>query len=144
MSDVVWQFEHAVECSASRSVAWSFWTDVANWERLEGEAVEWIRIEGPFEEGTHGATKSPGQDPYKWVIVELRHDEFAKIDLPLDGATFHNEMVMELLEADRTKITQRLSLSGPKAGALVEGMKMFETSAPQGLAKLAKAIEEAA
>ncbi len=144
MNDIVWQFEHAVECKATRSVAWSFWTDVTNWERLEGEAVEWIRIEGPFEEGARGATKSPGQDPYDWVIAELQHEEFAKIDLPLDGANFCNEMSMESLATDLTRITQRLSLSGPKAGPLVEGMKMFETSAPQGLAKLAKAIEEAA
>ncbi|MGX1928021.1 hypothetical protein [Flagellimonas sp. 2504JD4-2] len=59
----------------------------------------------------------------------------------LDGAVFYNEMKMEAMPSNRRKITQCLSLKGKKAANFVEGIKMFETSAPQGLSKLAEAIE---
>ena len=50
---------------------------------------------------------------------------------------------MEALAPERTQITQRLSLVGEKAKDLAGAMGMFETSAPQGLAKLTRVIEAA-
>ena len=63
MQTTLWEFEHAVECDADQFFAWSYWTDVSNWEKLEGEAVDWIRLYGPFALGTNGATKMPGHEP---------------------------------------------------------------------------------
>lgn len=142
MEDAAWEFQHSVECSASKSLAWSFWTDVSNWERLEGKAVEWIKIYGPFAAGTSGETKMPEQPPQPWIITQLEPERSARIEMPVAGAIFVNEMRMEALSLQRTRITQRLSLVGEKAKALAGAMGMFETSAPQGLAKLAKTIEE--
>ncbi|MCB0628253.1 MAG: hypothetical protein R2824_30380 [Saprospiraceae bacterium] len=143
MSITAWQFEHSVVCNASRSFAWSFWTDVSNWERLEGATVEWIKIDGPFAAGTLGATKSPGQDPQYWKITQLDLERSATIEVTLDGAVFKNRMVLESITQEQTRIIQRMSLAGEKAAGFAEGMRMFETSAPQGLGKLAKAIESA-
>ena len=50
-------------------------------------------------------------------------------------------MIFEIIDSEQTKINQRLFLKGIKAANFVEGMKLFEKTAPQGLAKLAKAIE---
>ncbi|NEO42632.1 MAG: hypothetical protein F6J90_42480 [Moorea sp. SIOASIH] len=136
-----WQFEHSVDCKAAKSFVWQYWTDVSNWERLEGEAVEWIRIEGPFAEGTSGATKIPGQEPHYWRISQLQAEFSATIEIQLDGALFLNKMTMKSISLDATRITQCLSLVGEKASNYAEGMKTFETSAPQGLVKLANAIE---
>lgn len=141
MPDIIWQFEHSVECNSNKSFAWAFWTDVSNWERLEGKAVEWIKLHGPFAVGTSGATKAPGQEPYTWKITQLDPERSATIEMPLDDAVFCNVMMMESIGADRTQIAQRLSLTGIKAADFAEGMRTFETNAPQGLAKLAKAIE---
>ncbi len=137
-----WEFQHTVDCRASKSFAWSFWTNVSNWERLEGKAVEWIKIYGPFVLGTKGETKMPEQPAQPWTITQLTPEHSATIEMPVAGAVFVNEMKMEALSDDRTRITQRLSLMGEKAAELAGGMAMFETSAPQGLAKLAKTIEE--
>lgn len=141
MSEAAWQFEHAVECKVNRSFVWSFWTDVSNWERIEGKAVEWIKLHGPFALGTFGETKMPGQEPQRWKIAQIDPGHSATIEMAVAGALFHNEMILESISPDQTRIVQRMSLTGEKALALAEGMKVFETSAPQGLAKLAKAIE---
>lgn len=141
MDEVYWKFEHSVECNAKKSFAWQFWTDVANWERLEGKAVEWIRLEGDFTLGASGVTKVPGQDPYHWNIAQFEPQHSATIEMPLDGAVLLNVMKMESIDPQRTKITQQLSLSGVNAANYAEGTQMFETSVPQGLAKLAKTIE---
>ncbi|MCE7995645.1 MAG: hypothetical protein HEP71_26945 [Roseivirga sp.] len=141
MNENVWQFEHSVECSAHKSFVWSFWTDVSNWERIEGKAVEWIKLDGPFAVDTAGATKLPDQAPTQWRITQLESESSATIEMPLDGAVFYNVMMFESVTSGRTLIIQRLSLEGPKASSFTKGMQMFETSAPQGLVKLAKAIE---
>ncbi|WP_299530804.1 hypothetical protein [Ulvibacterium sp.] len=143
MHDIIWQFEHSVECNSHKSFAWAFWTDVSNWERLEGKAVEWIKLHGPFAIGTSGATKTPGQHPYTWTITQLEPERSATIEMPLDGAVFCNIIMMESMGPNRTQITQRLSLAGENAPDFAKGMRTFETSAPQGLKKLAKAIESA-
>ncbi|MEX0287993.1 MAG: hypothetical protein AB3N14_02695 [Flavobacteriaceae bacterium] len=143
MGKEIWQFEHTVACNTDKSFAWAFWTDVRNWERLEGNAVEWIRLNGPFEKGTSGETKSQGQEPHSWRITALEPEQSATIDITLDGAVFSNIILMDTIAPKSTKITQRLSLSGDKAASFVNGMKMFETTAPQGLKKLAEAIEAA-
>ncbi len=143
MNKPAWQFEHSVECNANKDFVWSFWTDVSNWERIEGKAVEWIRLDGPFATGSNGATKMPGQEPHHWKIAQLIPGSLGVIEMTLEGATFHNRMRVEALGAERTLITQTMSLTGPKAGDFAPGMQMFETTAPQGLAKMARAMEMA-
>ena len=50
MSLTAWEFQHSINCDAPRPFVWTFWTDVSNWQKLEGEAVEWCRLDGPFAE----------------------------------------------------------------------------------------------
>lgn len=143
MNEIAWQFEHSIECNVNKSFVWEYWTDVTNWERLEGKAVEWIKLDGPFELGSLGTTKMPGLEPHHWKISQLDPEKSATIDMPLEGAVFHNEISIDALSPDQTRITQRMYLTGTKAAEFAEGMQMFEQTAPQGLAKLAKTIEEA-
>ena len=67
----------------------------------------------------------------------------ATIEIALDGAFFDNVMNIDATGPNQTRITQTLRLRGPNAASFQAGMNMFESSAPQGLAKLASAIEEA-
>ncbi len=143
MSTAAWEFEHSVECDANRSFVWAFWTDVSNWERIEGEAVESIRLEGPFEVGVQGSTKSPGQEPRHWSIAQLDFEKSATIEMPIDGARFNNRISLDSLPNDSTLITQRLSIEGAIPQTMLESMGTFESTAPMGLAKLASAITAA-
>ena len=141
MSQLAWVFEHSTECKADKNFAWKFWTDVSNWEKLEGKKVEWIKLNGPFAEGTVGTTKMLGQEPHQWKISKLTPFETATIEMSLDGAIFSNVMQFKAIPNHETKITQRFTLEGVKASNFIEGMKMFEKNAPEGLLKLAQTIE---
>lgn len=137
------QFKHSTSCNASSAFAWTFWTDVSNWEKIEGDTVEWIRLDGAFQIGAKGMTKTPGQEPQHWTIADLVEEEYATIDIELPGAILHNTMRFKSLAGDHTMITQTMQLSGPEAEEFVEGMNMLKKSAPAGLAKLARTIEDA-
>jgi|GEM_PF-5918964 len=50
-------------------------------------------------------------------------------------------MLFESISTSQTSITQTFSLSGPNANDFIGGMDILKKSAPEGLAKLAKAIE---
>lgn len=141
MTTPVWEFENSVECAASRPFAWRFWTNVSNWEEIEGDSIESIRLDGDFAVGTQGTTKAPGQEPRQWIISELVPERFATIEMALDGAVFSNRMTFDSVSSERTRITQRMALHGERAHTLVEGIRAFEMTAPQGLARLASAIE---
>ena len=136
-----WEFEHSIKCKAAKNFVWKFWTDVSNWERLEGEKVEWIKLNGPFAAGTIGTTKMLGQPPLQWSILKLAPFDYAIIKMDFDGAVFRNMMQFEAITDDETKIIQQFTLEGLKASEYIEGMKIFETNAPDGLLKLAKTIE---
>lgn len=135
------QFKHTVTCNADKSFAWAFWTQVSNWEKIEGDTVEWILLDGPFEVGSKGLTKTPSQHPQHWKIVELVKEDYATIEIELPGAFLHNTMRFKSLPGDLTLITQSMHLTGPNAGDFTEGMEMLKKTAPMGLAKLAKMIE---
>lgn len=115
MSAPEWKFVHSVEATVPSSSAWRFWTDVSNWERVEGESVEWIRLDGPFVEGAVGATKMPGQPPDRWRIAKLDPGVSATVEVALDGAVLSIETRFEAPAAERTVITQSMELSGSRA-----------------------------
>ncbi len=94
MGDTAWKFEHS---------------------------VEWVKLLGPFVVGTLGAAKTPGREPYAWKITQLDPEHSGTIEMPLDGAVFCNVMIMESIGPNRTRITQRLSLTGIKAIDFAEG-----------------------
>ena len=83
----------------------------------------------------------PGQEPRFWTITRVEQGRTATIEMELDGAVFYNRIVLEVLAPDQTEIRQIMSLAGSKASDFAAGMEMFESNAPQGLAKLAEAIE---
>ncbi len=141
--NAVWEFEHSVECNANRAFVWAFWTDVSNWERIEGDAVESIRLDGSFAVGGQGWTKSPGQEPRGWRISQLDFERSATIEMPVDQCLFCNRMTFESLPSDRTRITQHLSIQGEVPPEMLAGIRSFERTAPEGLAKLASTIAAA-
>ena len=141
--NAAWKFEHSVECDAKPTFAWAFWTDVSNWERIEGDAVESIRLDGHFAVGAQGWTKSPGHEPMTWRVSQLDCGRSATIEMPIDQCLFCNRMTFEPLPIDRTRITQYLSIQGECPQEMLAGIRSFEQTAPEGLAKLASAITAA-
>jgi hypothetical protein len=52
-------------------------------------------------------------------------------------------MRFEEVVSGRTRISQRLWLEGEGAGALLDAVRLFETTTPDGLKRIAAAIERA-
>jgi len=138
-SEPVWQFQHSVECNVPRHFAWSYWTDIANWN----EPPASFHLEGSFEAGSRLTTSLPGQTLHSVIrkIVNGSRSDEAIIDMQLPGAILSFQWRFDSLSEDRTGITQRLTLSGANAGALVAQASILEKSTPEGMDKLAAAIE---
>lgn len=84
----------------------------------------------------------PEHPPQLWQIVQLEPDRSATIEMLLEGASFCNKVTMIPTADGHTLIIQEMSLTGSKAETLIDGMRIFEQNAPQGLKKLAVSIEE--
>ena len=64
MATVPWEITHLIETNASPTVAWQYWTNIANWDDAPAE----FELEGPFATGSRGITRLPGQEPLHWFI----------------------------------------------------------------------------
>jgi len=85
-------------------------------------------------------TTLPGQTLHS-VIRKVIQDREAIIDMHLPDAILSFHWNFERLSVGRTRITQRLLLSGTNAEALVAQASILEETMPQGMKKLAAAIE---
>ena len=137
--DSAWQFQYSVDCNAPRHVAWSYWTDIANWNDPPAS----FHLDGPFDVGSRLTTSFPGQTLHSLIreVVEGSRTDEAIIEMQLPGALLSFQWKFESLSKDRTRISQRLALSGANAEALVAQAGMLEKTAPEGMRKLVAAIE---
>jgi hypothetical protein len=132
-----WTFEHSVECAASRSFAWTYWTDIANWN----DPPATFELDGPFAVGSQLTTILPGQTMHS-VICYVEPGCAATIDMELPDGTLSFNWTFEDLSETRSRITQRLVLS-TASPALVAQARVLEQSVPQGMNRLIEAIEDA-
>lgn len=137
--EVAWLFQHSVNCNAPRHFAWSHWTNVANWNDPPAS----FHLDGLFHAGSRLTTSLPGQTVHSVIreVVNGSQSDEAIIAMQLPGAILSFQWRFESLSQDRTRITQRLTLSGANAEALVAQAAMLENTTPEGMEKLATAIE---
>lgn len=140
-SEPVWQFEYSVECRATPRFAWTYWTNVSNWNDPPAE----FAIEGPFAAGSRLTTMIPGREPLHSVIRRATPEHAATIEMQLPGAvlSFHWRFDAQQ-EGELTRLTQRLTLCGENAGNFIEQVSIFEQTVPKGMRKVASAISTAA
>jgi hypothetical protein len=138
-SEPAWQLQHSLDCNAPRQFAWSYWTNIANWNDPPAS----FHLDGPFDVGSRLTTNLPGQTLHS-VIREVVEDCEAVIDMQLPDAIFSFHWKFESLSDKQTRITQRLTLSGPNAEAFVAQASILERTAPDGMKRLVAAIERRA
>jgi hypothetical protein len=138
-----YEFEHSIECPVGRDFAWRFWSDVGNWGVVD-PSVEWVKLDGPFASGSRGTTKPRGCEPTEWVLSEVRHGRRAVIEVTAPGAVMRFSWAFDGLASGGSRITQRVSLEGERAGDYLEAMKGFEGGIPAGMGSLAQAMVGAA
>ena len=141
MSTPLWEFQYSIEADVHPGFAWQFWTNVANWRELE-PGVE-FEVDGSFASGMRGCTRMPGQEPRHWLIHAVDPGRSWTQEMSLPGASFMVSMLFEEMLSGRTRITQRLWLEGECAEALLDGVRIFETTTADGLKRIVAALETA-
>jgi hypothetical protein len=136
---MTYTFTHSVECVAGREFAWAFWSDVGNWAAVD-PSVESVELDGPFAAGTCGETRPRGGGPVKWRLGEVNGGRGAVVEISLPGALLRFAWEFEELSEGVTRMTQRVTMEGERAGDYVEGMKVLEQNMPAGMDRLAGAI----
>ncbi|HKV49369.1 MAG TPA: SRPBCC family protein [Candidatus Acidoferrales bacterium] len=140
--DDVWAFGHTVECDVSAEFAWKFWTNVENW-KLDSDVVS-VELQGPFAIGARGATQTKSSGRLEWRVADLGPGR-AVLEFPAPGAVARFAYTFEDAAGGRTRITQRVSLSGEKASMYVDTIAhALEAGIPEGMRKLCEAMEAAA
>jgi len=139
-----YQFRNSIEAKVSRQTAWDFWTMVKNWEF--DPAVESIKLEGEFAEGSKGITKTKGGvEPIAWEIKSVTPGERAVIEIPLAGAVVSFAWSFESADENKARLTQVITLVGEKADDYLPMVGQgFEDGVRQGMARLATEMEKAA
>lgn len=110
----MWETEHAIETVASPEAIWCLWSDVETWPEWNGDIAQ-IEIAGPFAAGTE-ITMTPKDDDQ--IVLRI-----AQADAPhvfVDEAEFPGIVVrtthrVESVEADRSRVTYRMEITGPAA-----------------------------
>jgi hypothetical protein len=113
MKNIACQLEHSVDAEVSPSFAWSWRTDIKNWDDPPAQ----FQLDGPFASGSWGRTLLPGQEPLRWQIREVRPGAAFTMEVLLDGAVIAFEWLFDAVSNHRTRITQRIVLSGDNAKA---------------------------
>lgn len=140
----MWTFEHSVACRASRDFAWRFWTEVSNWSVVDS-SVEAATLNGPFQSGTTGTTKPRGGAPIQWQLAEVHEGSSAVVLILVPGAALRFAWKFDDSGAGATRLTQRASIEGEKAQDYMATVAPeLERNMPQGMRKLAEAMEKAA
>ena len=140
MTNIAWQLAHSVEADVSPSFAWNWQTDIRNWDDPSAQ----FQLDGPFIDGAWGTTRLPGQELIRWQVRDVQPGTSFVIDMPLDGAMLSFEWVFDAMSNRRTRITQRIVLSGDNAGAYADQVRAdFGSTLPDGMKRIADALVRA-
>ena len=141
MTNIACQLEHSVEAEVAPSFAWNWRTDIKNWDDPPAQ----FQLDGPFAKGSWGTTRLPGQVPMRWQIRDVRLGTSFIIEMPLDRAVLSFEWVFDAISNGRTRITQRIVLSGDNATAYADQVRAgFGSTLPDGMKRIADALVRAA
>lgn len=134
MSGIALKLEHSVEAEVSQEFAWKFRTDIANWN----DPPATFMLDGPFIAGSRGTTLLPGQEPLHWNIREVRPGRCFVLEMQLDGAMLTFEWLFDPVSEQRTRMTQKITLSGDNAAAYAEQVEAgFSPGLADGMRRIA-------
>src|SRR3954471_2182019 len=138
---MAWELKHSVIAQAPRQAVWDFVSQIDNLARVEGDAVESMTIDGPFQAGARGTTKMRGQEPTRWRLVEVQALERAVTEVELTETVVRFAWTYEELTDGRTRMSQHIVLEGPGAEAYVPVMEQYlAPNVGKGAEKLAEEI----
>jgi hypothetical protein len=140
MTHIAFAREHSIEVEVSPSFAWRWRTDIKNWDDPPAR----FQLDGPFVRGSWGTTLLPGQEPVRWHLRDVQPGAAFTVDVPLDGAVLSFEWLFDIVSTQRTRITQRIVLSGDNARVYVHQVEAgFGSNLTDGMKRLGDAMARA-
>ena len=138
-----WEFEHSIFTIASRMDAWAYWSDLRNHVSME-PGIKQIELDGPFATGTTGRTITT-EYTQEWKLSDVIDGRrFVITGLTPDGAGSLSFAWAFADEGSGTRMTHRISASGPQVEEHREVFRQMEAGAPEGMARLAAALDRLA
>ncbi|MBZ4417195.1 SRPBCC family protein [Myxococcus sp. RHSTA-1-4] len=138
----MWSFEHSEETKAKSSDVWRLYSDVSTWPRWD-HGVEWVKLEGPFTQGTRGRMKPLGGEPVGIHLTEAVENERFSDETTLPQAVMRFEHTLTRGRGGKTRITHRVVIDGPLAELYVDGFgKKVATGLPLSVKALARLAEQ--
>jgi Polyketide cyclase / dehydrase and lipid transport len=138
---MTWELKHSVVANANRQAVWAWHSNVDNWARFEGDAVESITLDGLFQAGTRITTKMPGQEPRYSTLTVVEPPGRSVIQMELPDAVLRFEWTFDELSDRQTRLTQHITLEGPRAEEYVPMMEeFFAPNIGKGMARIAEEI----
>jgi hypothetical protein len=136
------ELEFSVDVDVSSSFAWEWRTNVKNWDDPPAR----FDLDGPFAAGSSGTTLLPGQEPVHWRIREVQPGRSFTITMTLaDDAVLAFEWRFNAVSDSRTRMTQRIVLSGDNADAYAAQVRGgFGSTLADGMKRIADAMARAA
>ncbi|MGA2666242.1 MAG: SRPBCC family protein [Nitrososphaerales archaeon] len=115
----MWEYQNTIEGEANISALWGLYSDVTTWPKWD-KGIEWIRLDGEFEEGASGTIKPLGQDPLPFRLTQVTAGSgFSdETEVPGAGVTIGFTHTLESVGDGRCRITHRVSIFGPAADSL--------------------------
>jgi hypothetical protein len=139
MKNIACKLEHSVEAEVTTSFAWSWRTDIKNWDDPPAISARW-----PVRQWILGRTLLPGQEPLRRQIREVQPGAAFTMEVLLDGAVIAFEWLFNAVSNHRTRSTQRIVLSGDNARAYVNQVQAgFGSNLPEGMKRIADAMARA-
>ena len=141
-SEPDWTCQQSVDVDVPVTLAWEFMTDIRNWSDPPAE----FALEGPFAPGTRGTTTMPGQPANSWMIRDVDPGRGYTIVGALDdNASLIVHWQFDAISEGRTRLTQRLDLSGENAPQYVDGVRAaFEPNLEPGMERIGRMMIERA
>jgi hypothetical protein len=137
MADQQLVLEHSIEAAVSPAFAWKYRTDITTWN--DPPAI--FLLDGRFVEGSRGTTLMPDQEPLVWWIRDVQPGRSFAIEMSLDRATLRFEWHLDTVAERRTKLTQRIILSGPNAEAYRQHVEAaFGATLESGMERIAESM----
>jgi Polyketide cyclase / dehydrase and lipid transport len=113
----------------------------ANLQSSQGDALESITLDGPYQAGSKGTTKMRGQEPIHWRLAEVEPPRRSATEIELTEAVVRFTWTYEELPGGRTRLSQHIVLEGPGAEAYVPFMEEhIARNLPQGMQRLAEEV----
>src|SRR5262245_52606505 len=138
---MIWELKHTVVANTDLTSVWSWHSNVDNWARFEGSAVESIALDGPFQTGTQITTKMPAQEPRRSKLIMVEPPKHTIIEMNLGDAVLRFDWTFEEVPDRRTCVTQHIILDGPNAEAYVALMEQhFVPNIRPGMERIAEAM----